>query len=205
MKMQLFGTLLAMTLTSASALAAPAQILGCWDGTYAYNVANVLGTELGYEVTLTGSQLGPLSFDEFPEDVKFSGWNEKSLHVLFPRDSCTVSTGKVVCETAGSETSRYANAFAERWVKDLDESKQVLTPLTMSRISFELDVDAGFKVSVHGAAVLDGDDDEFEPSVQEVRIPFDHGGSCDPDNERHHLGGVEFPQRLRTYLSERNR
>ncbi|NRA68281.1 MAG: hypothetical protein HRU19_27600 [Pseudobacteriovorax sp.] len=96
----------------------------CWDGTFAYNAANLKESGDRLEFSLSGSTLGSLSLRSLGQIYTLDGWSFGStFHVAFIKDDCLAADGAISCRATSD-----AILFIEQQIRDLDSAVVPITP-----------------------------------------------------------------------------
>lgn len=203
---------------SSRSMAAPQNFVGCWDGTFAYNLANVLEVNDGFEITINGSQLsgdpivtqdGITFVLQRTEENAFVWHTGLGLYVKIPPGGCRLDSanGTASCQASIPEARSYRSAFVTWDQSDIDFSGQGSSPIVPLATRGTLK-SVEFSLSRTGASlVLTSVDEQGSAHPQSVMIePFSMEGalicSMGRDSDNSFLRR-EFPDRLRTYLRRR--
>lgn len=127
--------------TSSAALADTA----CWDGTFGYNYARTVEGEQGLEISFTGHslQLPPLA----PTSRMSLGFGDFSaarplLHLVIPKSVVKKENGVITAKVLGTSLDTFEGRTPSLWVeyhvRDLGESRLVLTPIPL--LAFDVTV-----------------------------------------------------------------
>ena len=206
---------LTISIASNGASAADAAFVGCWDETFAYDIANILQVDDGFEITMNGSTLhgdpirthDGIEFQlDSPTDDRFLWHSELGLYVKLPPGSCAIDTaGQTVhCQATIPAATSFRTAYVTWRQSDIDMNRTTGAPIVGMATSGEL-TQVSFDLSEQGAKIsLTSSDGQSHTVTKSVRIdPYENTNRliCNlvRDGTNNYLTRG-FPDRLRAYL-----
>jgi len=187
-------TILGMAAVASGGLVA--SEFNCWDGSFGYNGASLVQTPERIELTLQGSQLGPLSLSEKGgEEVLIQGFKQTTIYVPFSTSECTFAAdGKSgTCDKKALGEFPSLGVYLSRNVSDLNDYTHVISPVYIQRVTMDFSLGSVINVHFFGSRFLGRD--EIDDQTVTISLDICRELSFAPPVEN------GFPQRLRDHLN----
>ena len=163
----------------------------CWNGFFSYNTLTIEETSDSYQIGLSGSDFGPLIFNQYNEiSISPPNLNRARVYVSFPKNECQLDGNLVSCQSTGERATVYISKYFE----NLGQPTTVIQSASVEKVSVEAN-ETYAQLNFWGGRNLGKSHDEED--VQTVTI----GQRLCAEGGEETYPSAHFPPQLEAYLA----